>query len=207
MDFETLRAANTKRLPQFKNRHGQPAHSTTDGHDWSPAQWFCAMLGELGETAEVMLEMRARTISAAEYGEKIFREIPDIQIYLDLFAKRCLDITPSTFQIGSQPSVSWALVALVGKLGLFANARKKLDRGDFTLAEYQPWADALQLTIYTTLEYLFNTTDKPGPFIDDKVINVGSGIDLGAATVQKFNEVSERVGSNVFISNSGVIER
>lgn len=51
--FAVLRGANLARLPQFKNRHGEPAHSRPDGSDWTPAQWLQAVTGELGAYANL----------------------------------------------------------------------------------------------------------------------------------------------------------
>ncbi len=47
LTFNTLRGGNKARLPQFKNKHGEPAHSKADGSDWSDAQWLQAVVGEL----------------------------------------------------------------------------------------------------------------------------------------------------------------
>lgn len=53
LTFDLLRAANLARLPVFKNRHGAIAHARPDGSDWTPAQWLQAVMGELGEFANV----------------------------------------------------------------------------------------------------------------------------------------------------------
>ena len=39
LTFTALRLANRHRVPTFKNRHGQPAHTEPDGSDWSLADW------------------------------------------------------------------------------------------------------------------------------------------------------------------------
>ena len=49
LSFNTLRQANLRRLPEFKNSKGEPAHSEPDGSDWSPAQWLQALAGEVGD--------------------------------------------------------------------------------------------------------------------------------------------------------------
>ena len=49
LTFNALRGANTARLPQFKNKHGELAHSKKDGSDWSPAQWLQAVVDELAD--------------------------------------------------------------------------------------------------------------------------------------------------------------
>lgn len=54
LTFATLREANTLRLPEFKNRLGRPAHTTADGSDWKLSAWSNAVLGELGELANII---------------------------------------------------------------------------------------------------------------------------------------------------------
>ena len=49
LSFATLRDANRMRLPQFRNKHGQLAHSQPDCSDWSPAQWLQAVVGDMIE--------------------------------------------------------------------------------------------------------------------------------------------------------------
>lgn len=91
LSFNTLRAANMARLPQFKNSKGEPAHAEPDGSDWSPAQWLQAMVGEVGEFANLRKKFERGDITEAEFQESAKKEIADIQIYLDLLAFR-LDI-------------------------------------------------------------------------------------------------------------------
>lgn len=117
--FHELRVANILRLPEFKNSHGAPAHSKTDGSDWSPAQWLQAMVGEVGEYANFRKKFDRGDITEAEFLVHAAKELADVQIYLDILA--------------------------------------------------------MQL-----------------------------GIDLGHAVQQKFNEVTRRVASNVFIHDQGV---
>jgi len=114
LTFNTLRGGNVARLPEFKNKHGKPAHTEKDGSDWSDAQWLQAVVGELGE---------------------------------------------------------------------YANFRKKLDRGDITPEEAK---------IHFAKELADTVT-----YID--LLAFRLGIDLGQAIIDKFNEVSERVGCSIFI--------
>lgn len=116
LSFNTLRAANVKRLPQFKNKKGIPAHSEPNGSDWSPAQWLQAVVGELGEYANIRKKFERGDISEDEFKSFAKEELADVQTYLDILAYRL-------------------------------------------------------------------------------------GIDLGRATKDKFNKVSDRVGSNVFIGD------
>lgn len=114
LTFNTLRGGNKARLPEFKNKHGEPAHSEPDGSDWSDAQWLQAVVGELGE---------------------------------------------------------------------YANIKKKVERGDLTMEEAKP---LLAKELADTVTYL-------------DLLAFRLGIDLGDAVMEKFNEVSTRIGCNIYI--------
>lgn len=120
LQFSTLREANIKRIPTFRNKHGVVCHNE-DGSDWTPAQWLQAVVGELGEYANLRKKFERGDITEEEFKPAARKELADIQIYLDILAFRL-------------------------------------------------------------------------------------GVDLGEAVVEKFNEVSERVGSPIFINSiSGII--
>lgn len=121
LNFGQLRIANTMRLPQFKNSKGEPAHSKPDGSDWSLGEWMNAVVGEVGEAANII---------------------------------------------------------------------KKVQRGDMTMEEARPLLAKEYADIVTYLD----------------ILSFRSGVDLGLATLNKFNEVSMRVGSTVRIDNTGVYE-
>ena len=91
LSLATLRKANMQRLPQFKNKHGQPAHTMPDGSDWSPAQWLQAVVGELGEYSNVRKKYERGDITFEEFRVLAAKELADVQTYLDLLALRCLD--------------------------------------------------------------------------------------------------------------------
>ncbi len=79
------------------------------------------------------------------------------------------------------------VTALVGELGEAANILKKVDRGDYTLDEVKSdIADELA----DVQCYLDRLADK-------------LGINLGEATMKKFNEVSRRVESPIYIDADG----
>lgn len=88
LTFEQLRAANIARLPQFKNRYGETAHSMPDGSDWSPAQWLQAVVGELGEYANIRKKFERGDITEAEFRELAADELADTIVYLDILAFR-----------------------------------------------------------------------------------------------------------------------
>lgn len=91
LTFDTLRAANMQRLPVFKNKHGELAHSKPDGSDWSPAQWFQALVGEIGEYANIRKKYERGDITLEEFKALAAKELADAQIYLDLVAA-CIHI-------------------------------------------------------------------------------------------------------------------
>lgn len=91
--YDLLRRANIARLPQFRNKHGELAHSKPDGSDWSPAQWLQAVVGELGEYANLRKKFERGDLSAEEFAVLAAQELADVATYLDILALRCLDVT------------------------------------------------------------------------------------------------------------------
>lgn len=88
MDFSTLRDANIRRLPQFKNSKGEPAHSQPDGSDWSLAEWCNAVTGELGEAANLIKKVQRGDYTLDEARQDLADEFADIVTYLDILAMR-----------------------------------------------------------------------------------------------------------------------
>ncbi len=92
LSFATLREANKRRLPQFKNPRGQPAHAMPDGSDWSPAEWFRAVTGELGELGNLEKKIQRGDYDmddpdvARAVQNEVAREFGDIVTYLDIYA-------------------------------------------------------------------------------------------------------------------------
>ncbi len=84
--FSELREANRLRLPQYKNKYGEAAHSKPDGSDWSPAQWLQAAVGELGEYANVRKKYERGDLNQAEFYELAAKELADVITYLDILA-------------------------------------------------------------------------------------------------------------------------
>lgn len=97
LTFDELRHMNVSRLPQFKNRNGEPAHSEPDGSDWKLSAWSNAVLGELGEAANIIkkIERGDFTLEAARH--HLAEELADVQTYLDLLAFRAgIDLGKAT---------------------------------------------------------------------------------------------------------------
>jgi len=76
------------------------------------------------------------------------------------------------------------MVAVTGECGEASNILKKIRRGDLSLEEAR---DNLSKEFADIVTYL-------------DILAYQCGIDLGKGVISKFNEVSERVGSRVYIS-------
>jgi len=77
------------------------------------------------------------------------------------------------------------LQATVGELGELANLMKKVDRGDLSLDEARAAIAKEFADVQTYLD----------------IMAMKLGVDLGEATKDKFNEVSRRIGSRIYIGN------
>ena len=99
LTFVALRQANIARLPLFKGNAGQTAHAEADGSDWSLNDWIVAILGELGELANLAKKLRRGDFNlddevpeaishkegAVTYRDWLANEGADVGIYLDIF--------------------------------------------------------------------------------------------------------------------------
>lgn len=114
--WKNLEQANKARLPEFKNKHGELAHSESDGSDWSPAQWFQAMMGEAGEYANVRKKFERGDIGEEEFKELASHELADVIIYLSILASQLgIDLDRSVVEkfnivstrVGSRVYIGW----------------------------------------------------------------------------------------------------
>lgn len=88
---------------------------------------------------------------------------------------------------GSDWSLGEWCNAVTGELGEAANIIKKIKRGDLTLEEARP---ALAKEFADIVTYL-------------DILAMQAGVNLGRSTIEKFNEVSERVKSPIRITSDG----
>lgn len=88
LTFNTLRRANLKRLPMFKDAKGRVCHGEKDGSDWSPAQWLQAVVGELGEYANMRKKVERGDYTSDEAKPMLADELADVVIYLDILASQ-----------------------------------------------------------------------------------------------------------------------
>jgi NTP pyrophosphatase (non-canonical NTP hydrolase) len=106
LNFDALRGANIKRLPQFKNRRGEPAHSEPDGSDWKLSAWCNAVTGELGETANLIKKVERGDLTLDEARADLAKELADVQTYLDILAFRCgVDLGRATVEKFNEVSI------------------------------------------------------------------------------------------------------
>lgn len=95
--LSTLEAANMARLPLFRNGRGELAHSKPDGSDWTPLEWCGAILGELGELANLLKKVKRGDVTMKQAQQAIADELADVQTYLSITARQCgVDLGPAT---------------------------------------------------------------------------------------------------------------
>jgi NTP pyrophosphatase (non-canonical NTP hydrolase) len=88
---------------------------------------------------------------------------------------------------GSDWSPSQWGQAVTGEWGEYANVRKKFERGDMSEDEFKIAAGKELADVITYLD----------------ILAFRLGIDLGDAVIQKFNEVTERVSADIYLTPEG----
>jgi hypothetical protein len=201
LTFNVLRWANNWRMGLLKNKHGNPTHSKPDGSDWSPGQWLRAVVGELGELAEVRMLYESGVIARDEYNVKVRKELADVQIYLDLFARRCLDSTVTSITKPQDMDPAQLLMMVAAHLGTYANDHKKFDRGEMSETELYRRGS---MSLGEAEAWIHNLIDQPlgRPHYAVRYADP-HGVDLGEAVIMKFNEVSRRMKADVFLTTDG----
>lgn len=86
LSFAELRQANVLRLPLFKNRLGEQYHTEENGAEWSPAQWLQAVVGEIGEYANLRKKFERGDVGYEEFRAEAANELADVVCYLDILA-------------------------------------------------------------------------------------------------------------------------
>ncbi len=80
LTFRTLRDANLKRLPLFRDAKGRQCHDKADGSDWLPSQWLQAVVGELGEYANLRKKVERGDLTIEEARPMLADELADVDI-------------------------------------------------------------------------------------------------------------------------------
>lgn len=106
LTFATLRGGNKARLPQFRNRRGELAHSKPDGSDWKLSAWCNAVLGELGEAANLIKKVERGDLTLDEARAELAKEFADVVTYLDILALQAgVDLGQATMDKFNEVSV------------------------------------------------------------------------------------------------------
>jgi len=119
LTFNSLRGANIARLPEFKNARGCLAHSKPDGSDWALSAWSNAVLGELGEAANLIKKIERGDLTLEEARPALAREFADVVTYLDILAFR------AGVDLGQATMKKW------NEVSLRVNCRIRLDADDW----------------------------------------------------------------------------
>ncbi len=98
-----------------------------------------------------------------------------------------IEETPKFSRCINWTSSQW-LQALIGEVGELANEMKKLDRGDFDDMEVGDIREILGRELADIQTYL-------------DLLAAKLGVDLGEATMAKWNEVSACVGSDIYLAD------
>jgi NTP pyrophosphatase (non-canonical NTP hydrolase) len=72
----------------FRDAKGRVCHSCADGSDWSPAQWLQAVMGELGEYANLRKKVERGDLTIEDARNDLADELADVVIYLDILASQ-----------------------------------------------------------------------------------------------------------------------
>lgn len=194
--FTALREANIARLPRFKNKLGEPAHSQPDGSDWALSTWCNAVLGELGELANLIKKVERGDLTLEAARNDLRFECADVLTYLDILAFRLgvdlgfayrvgYDAHDAKLALEGNLPLSTRCVAVAVPFGRMMEMVKIIESKEgiasdswngWTLGRVVMWLDVLSICI--------------GGCLDDDV-------------VEKFNLVSARVGAGVWIAGSG----
>lgn len=86
LDMKVLREKNIARLSSFKDINGNKIHKSPTGADWSAAQWLQAVVGELGEYANIRKKFERGDLTYSEFHKLASEELADTAIYLDILA-------------------------------------------------------------------------------------------------------------------------
>jgi hypothetical protein len=228
VSFATLRTANTLRLPLFRNSKGEPAHSKPDGSDWTVQEWLNAVLGEIGETANILKKVRREDMTLEEALPELDKEFADIIVYFDLTLLRMKmplmfnwdnagEVAPVTsFDVFARihkdtmakkkdagmvvtKTKSEIFAACIVPFGRIMDAVQQLDGLSITQQNNPELSKSLAIAMNAMVTEVQNNSI--AFFCTMCSAAIECGIDLSDAVRHKFNAVSYRVGADVFIAD------
>ncbi len=199
--LDRLRAANIRRLPLFKNRRGEPAHSQSDGSDWSLAEWTNAVAGEVGEACNL-----AKKLQRGDFGPfaspgynatcgELAHELADVVIYADIACFRAggslreeiAKMRHLELQDRKSNNIAEMTNRIASKIGSACEIADGLTRGDLGAPGSEHYTNACRVLI-RWLAAVALTAESASEV---------AGRSLNAAIIEKFNIVSDRVGCEV----------
>jgi NTP pyrophosphatase (non-canonical NTP hydrolase) len=142
LTFDALRRANAARLPMFKNARGEPAHSQPDGSDWSLGEWCNAVLGELGEAANIIKKVHRGDLTLDEARPALGKEFADVVTYLDILAMRAgVDLGKATRAKWNEVSIRVGVPLRIDDNGVLAELTPQVRPWEaITEEERHAWA-------------------------------------------------------------------
>ncbi len=126
LTFDALRAANLARMPHFRNALGLPGHTKLDGTDVMPAQWLQALIGEIGEYANLRKKFERGDMPEAVFRAAAAKELADVMDYLDILAAQLgIDLGQATMDKFNEVSLRvGSTVRLLATGWHYADTRK-----------------------------------------------------------------------------------
>lgn len=195
--FPTLRAANLARLPTHKNAKGKPSHTHKTGKDWSLAQWLQATIGELGEYCNFRKKYERGDITKTEFTAAAQAELADTLTYLDILAAQH-EIEFSIAELSSR----WMPMLPVNLTPAELVAEIQIHFG-----QYWVCVRAYRETGLSERNFYPRARNHLGMVVACLYqLSTDLKINLADATFDKFNHVSERIGSPIMIGKDGVID-
>lgn len=85
ISFNLIREANKKRLEEASKNKNHKFYKSTK---WTESQWLKAVLGELGEYANLSKKYDRGDFSEKEFKVEAAKELADVLIYLDILADK-----------------------------------------------------------------------------------------------------------------------
>lgn len=200
LSFATLRAANTARLQLFKNSRGGPAHSKPDGSDWSKGEWMNAILGELGEAANLVKKVKRGDMPLEAALGELANEFADVVTYTDLTAMQ-FDLQFHHYvDFDAFRLINQNIFAINRGLSLGEWMNKAFGSYGATAMIVDGWdGKSSRISAGPVRNYLLNGLVA----IDCAAMKIG--VDLGNAVLRKFNNVSARVKADIFITQRDTI--
>ena len=174
--LQTLRAANAARV-----------HFHKACEDWNKAQWVQALIGELGEYANLRKKFDRGDMPWQDYRPQAAKELADTATYLDILAlQHRVEFLPLD-DIGDKlPHVNWdaeppeMLGYFIMHLGCYQ--QHELLGGE----DYSPGITQHHLSAMLSIL---------------QILAEDQNIDLWKAIFLKFNEVSRRIGAPIFLDS------